>query len=307
MLTLKTSVAALAVAAGLTLCLAPHTAFADDAPTGSSMGGVASPDSPVGQMEKHLDDIKKADAKLNPPKKVVVPPPAPPAPPPSPGVLDRFFHWIDVTFLGGVEDEAKAQKEHNAAVDKLVEERRKAAEEQKKLEQQKTELHKTAVAPAELKNVELKTVEAKKIETIEIPAATKPATKIVLPDAPKPAEINLNTVENIKAKINEPVDVPAATKPVMKIVPTDTPKPAEINLNTVEKLKAMSNESVDVLTPKSTKKLVPTEVTKVKISTPLRPTETTVSHLEVSRPMVNVHPTINIPRPTINIPVVVRR
>src|ERR1700722_16082165 len=68
MLTLKNSVAVLAVAAGLTLCLAPHVALADDAPPGSSMGGFASPDSPVGEMEKHLDDIKKAEAKLNPPK-----------------------------------------------------------------------------------------------------------------------------------------------------------------------------------------------------------------------------------------------
>jgi hypothetical protein len=306
MLNLKTSVAVLAVAAGLTLCLAPHAAFAQDAPTGSSMGGFASPDSPVGEMEKHLDDIKKADAKLNPPKKVVVPPPTTPpiVPPPSTGILDGIWHWIDVNILGGVEDEAKAQKEHNAAVDKLVEERRKAAEEQKKLEQKTT-----AVAPnsTELKTVELKNVETKKVEAIEIPAATKPTTKIVLPDAPKPAEINLNTVENIKAKINEPVDVPTVIKPTAKLVPTDTPKPAEINLNAAENVKAKSNELVVPSTAKPAAKIVSTEVTKVKISTPLRPAETTVSHLEVSRPMVNVHPTINIPRPTINIPVVVRR
>jgi len=124
-----------------------------------------------------------------------------------------------------------------------------------------------------------------------------------LPDAAKPAEINLNTVENIKAKINEPVDAPTVIKPGMKLVPTGAPKPAEINLNTVESVKAKANELVVPTTNKPTTKIVSSEVTKVQISTALRPTVTTFSHLTVSVP----RPTINVPRPTINIPVVVRR
>jgi hypothetical protein len=275
MLTQKTSITVLALAAGLTLCLAPQIASADDsiAPPGSSMGGWMSPGSPGGQMEKHLDDVIAAGGT----KKVVLPSPSP-APTPELPVTPTSTAPAKTTTGDPVPQlpwyEELALRAKMMAI--MVWSSISSSKEEVKTEQSKVEQPKTAAEPAPVikttavpeKTVNLKTVEMKH-EVVEI-LAPQPTTKLVLPEASKPAELNLNTVENIKEKGKEAIDTPA---------------------------------------PKATTKLVTLEAPKAKIVPVLKAT-TTVIHPTVSivHPVVNVpHPTINIPHPTINIPVIVRR
>lgn len=311
MLTLKTSILAAALAAGLAVSFVPQPGFAQTRP------GWVDPDSPTGQFLDDVDKTNKAlddlDKKFHPkPKKAVLPQPAP-APPPAPApapksfwdqVYDFFFgsaatpkDKLVVAALKTVDLKNVARK--SEAVDMLTS--RPAA---------KLVLTTDAPKPAEINLNTVENIKARINEPLDAPAAIKPAAKLVLPatDAPKQAELNLNTVENIKPKRDEPVET-LMPKSTTKTAPTtDAPKQAELNLNTVEKIKAKSNELVVPTTPKPTAKIVSTETPRAGTSTVLRPTvTTTVSRIEVSRPMVNVHPTINIPRPTINIPVVVRR
>jgi hypothetical protein len=274
------------------LSFAPNSASAQSVATpgsntptnsgaGSSMGGFASPDSPVGQMEKHLDDINKAAEKLNPKK---APPPPPPPPPPTRGVLDGIWHWIDVNVLGGVEDEAQAQKEHNAAVDKLVQERRKAKEEEKKLEQQKAQS-----APAPQQKVETpKTTEAKPVEPPKAPEAKTPEAKT--PEAKAPEVKTLEVPKTVEAKPAE----------------LQTPKVADVKPADIEP-KATEKKTIEAPAPK-TVGVRPAKVEAPTIKTPVR--VETAKAPNVVKPNVNVAarmtistvvraPTISIAVPTI--------
>jgi hypothetical protein len=109
---------------------------------GTSMGGFASPDSSIGEMEKHLDDINKASRG----KKAALPVPVPP-PPPKPGLIESFYDAVN-QFL---DDHVPAFKDdHDAELKKAVEEAQKARDEQKKLEQQKSEAPRTESKKASL-------------------------------------------------------------------------------------------------------------------------------------------------------------
>ena len=304
MLTLKTSIFAVALAAGLALSFVPQPSFAQTRP------GWVDPDSPAGQFlddvdktNKGLDDVDKAFRPK--PKKAVLPQPAPPPAPPPKSFWDKVY---DFFFGSAATPKARLEAAELKSVDlKNVARKSEAVDMLTSRPTGKLGLT-DAPKPAE---INLNTVENIKPKS-DVPVDTltlRPTAKLVPTDAPKPAEINLNTVDNIKAKVNEPLDAPSAIKPTAKLVPTtDAPKRAELNLNAVENVKAKAKELVLPTTPKPTAKIVSTETTRAGTSTVLRPTvTTTVSRLEINRPMVNVHPTINIPRPTINIPVVVRR
>jgi hypothetical protein len=311
MLTQKTSIYALAVAAGLTLCLAPQPSFAQTAADWAKL-----------DKEFPLKPVVVVPAPA--PPVVVLPAPAPPPPTVNinTGGQSGFSTPPTTTTTGATVPELSWWEKLKLRVKLMAimfANAVSSSKEEVKTEQSKVEQPKTISEPAPViktaavpeKTVDLKTVEMKHqvVETL-MPKATE---KLVSIEAPKPAELNLNTVEHVKAKGNELVDT-QTPKPTTKLVPTEVQK-AELNLNTVESLKAKSNEPVNTLTLKSTAKVLSIETPKAKTSTPLRATVTTVSHLEVSHPTVNIvrpvvnvpRPTINIPHPTINIPVMIRR
>jgi hypothetical protein len=184
MLTMKSSLTVLAVTAGLTIGFAPQTSFAQSA--GAATAGQAIKEN-IEKRDEQLAKLAKeeADRQKNLAKQLVkpdtvtgttggksgFPDPPPPPPPEKPGFIQRCINTICSWF--GDEDEAKAQKEHNEAVHKAVEEKNKTEGEQKKVEQPKTtvaphptelkkvEQLKTAVAPRPSETVNIKNVESK--------------------------------------------------------------------------------------------------------------------------------------------------
>jgi hypothetical protein len=180
MLTKRSSLTVLAVTAFLTIGFAPQASLAQSA--GAATGGQAIKD----YVEKQNDQLSKldkdeADRQKNLAKQPVkpetaagsttggksgFPDPPPPPPPEEPGIIQSCINAICSWFSSSSDDEAKAQKEHNEAVHKAVEEKNKAEAEQKKVEQPKTAV---SPAPTELKKVELKTAVAPKpTETVNI-------------------------------------------------------------------------------------------------------------------------------------------
>jgi hypothetical protein len=241
MSTLKTSISVLAVVAGLTIGFAPQTRFAQSA--GAATAGQAIKEN-VEKRDEQLAklDKEREDRQRNLAKSLVKPEttssttggtsgftnPPPEQKPEGPGLAERCWNGICsvVKFLvapGAVvaehvinamnepEDEAKAQKEHNEAVHKAVEEKNKAEADQKKLEQPKT-----AVSPksTELKIVDLKNVETKNNRSDDI-LTHKSATKLVSFEAAKARtltvpRVTVTTVSHIE--VSRPtVNVPRPT------------------------------------------------------------------------------------------------
>ena len=249
MLTLKTSIFAVALAAGLALSFVPQPSFAQTRP------GWVDPDSPAGQILDDVDKTNKAlddlDKSFHPkPKKAVLPQPAPPPAPPPKSFWDKVYDFffgsaatpkdkLEAAALKTVDLKNVARK--SEAVDMLTS--RPAA---------KLVPTTDAPKPAEINLNTVENIKARINEPLDIPMAIKPTAKLAPTDAPKQAELNLNTVENIKPKRDEPVET-LTPKSTTKTAPaTDAPKQAELNLNTVEKIKARSNELVVPTTPKPT-------------------------------------------------------
>lgn len=114
--------------------------------------------------------------------------------------------------------------------------------------------------------------------------------------------------DEAKPDPDKKVEPPKTAEPQKSVV-QKAAAPTSTELKTLER-KTVETRTVAPEMRKSATSHVPTEAPKSRTETLPRTPVTTVSHMELSRPTVNVahptinvaHPTINVPHPTINIP-----
>jgi hypothetical protein len=252
MSTLKTSISILALITGLTIGFAPQASFAQNAGAVDGVQKIVDKtNDTTSKLDKLKDDEAKRQAnaaKNNPQPPATTNKPATggagggsgtggtsgflPTPAPAPAapswwdkcvdgactaakwiIAPGAMLWDKLDPLDSKVDETQAQKDHNAAVHKLIEDKKKAA-------------------AAEAQN-QPKTTEAPKTETKKAePAPAKaPETKAV--ETPKTKAVELKSVETPKTKTAEtritPVVIPnkaAALLPASRTAPTVARTPA---------------------------------------------------------------------------------